>query len=71
LESEDDFLIAVFATFKELKRYVEDRRWIEPFWDDPREIVIDGEKRPVQAVPKKRKRFNPHSIHFLNGIYII
>jgi RNA-directed DNA polymerase len=59
IESEDDFLIAVFATFKELKRYVEDRRWIEPFWDDPREIVIDGEKRPVQAVPKKEKKIQP------------
>ncbi|HEY5123429.1 MAG TPA: retron St85 family RNA-directed DNA polymerase [Ignavibacteria bacterium] len=59
IESEDDFLAAISATFSELKHYVEDRRWIQPFWDDAQVVVIKGEKIPVLAAPKKEPNIQP------------
>jgi len=59
IESESDFLMAISSTLAELKHYVEDRRWIEPFWDDAREVEINGEKHPIQAAPKKEPKIQP------------
>ncbi|MHC1754298.1 MAG: retron St85 family RNA-directed DNA polymerase [Methanosarcina sp.] len=66
IESEDDLLKAIHATFKELKRYIEDRRWTEPFWDDAQEVEVEGKKYPVLARPKSESKIQPTLHVFFN-----
>ncbi|WP_255350290.1 MULTISPECIES: retron St85 family RNA-directed DNA polymerase [unclassified Methanosarcina] len=62
IESESDFLKAIATTITELKHYIEDRRWTEPFWDEAREVEMDGKKYKIPAVPKKESKIQP-TIH--------
>ncbi len=48
-----------FFFIKELKHYIEDRRWIESFWDDERELEMDGKKIKMLAIPKKEPKIQP------------
>ena len=66
IESEDDLLKAIYTTFKELKHYIEDRSWTEPFWDDAREVEVDGKKCPVLARPKHESKIQPTLHVFFN-----
>ncbi len=66
IESESDFLKAISSTIAELKHYIEDRRWIEPFWDDARVIEINGEKHKIPASPKKETKIQPTLHVFFN-----
>ena len=59
IESESDFLEAIFSTIIELKHYIEDRRWTDPFWDDARVVEIDGTKHKIPAIPKKETKIQP------------
>ena len=66
IESESDFLKAISSTITELKHYIEDKRWIEPFWDDARVIEINGEKHKIPASPKKETKIQPTLGVFFN-----
>lgn len=59
IKSETDLLNVISDVISELKHYVEDRRWTEPFWDDEREIEVDGKKINVSAFPKKETKIQP------------
>ena len=59
IESETDFLKAVSNVITELKYYVEDRRWIEPFWNDACEVEVGGEKIKVPSTPKMESKIQP------------
>ncbi len=76
IKSEIDLLKVISDTIAELKHYVEDRRWIEPFWDDEREIEMNGIKVKLRASPKKETKIQPtlyvffdRSLHRL-GIHV-
>ncbi len=43
-------LSGLFGVIAELKHYVEDRRWIEPFWDDEREVEVNGTKIKLRGL---------------------
>ena len=66
IESESDFLKAISSTITELKHYIEDRRWIEPFWDDARVIEINGIKHDIPASPKRETKIQPTLHVFFN-----
>ena len=59
IESESDFLRAISTTFTELKHYIEDRRWTEPFWDEAHEVEFDGNKYKTLPVPKTESKIQP------------
>lgn len=59
IKSEIDLLKVISDVIAELKHYVEDRRWTEPFWDDEREIEVDGKKIKLSAIPKKETKIQP------------
>ena len=49
-----------------MKHYIEDRRWIEPFWDDARVIEINGIKHDIPASPKRETKIQPTLHVFFN-----
>ena len=58
--SSKDLLVAVAEVIRRgIKFHVEDRRWIEPFWDGKREIEVEGSKLPVPAAPKPETEIQP------------
>lgn len=59
VESETDLLKVISNVIAELKHHVEDRRWIEAFWDDEREVKVNGEKIKILASPKKEPKIQP------------
>jgi len=59
VNSETELLKVISNVIAELKHYVEDRRWTEPFWDDEREIEVDGTKIKIPASPKKETKIQP------------
>lgn len=76
IKSETDLLKVISDVIAELKHYVEDRRWIEPFWDDERETEVNGTKIKLRASPKKEIKIQPtlyvffdRSLHRL-GIHV-
>lgn len=62
IESEDAFLQAILDTIAELKHQIEDRRWTEPFWNDARDVMIEGKKHKILASPKQEPKIQP-TIH--------
>ncbi|MDY0128941.1 MAG: retron St85 family RNA-directed DNA polymerase [Methanosarcina vacuolata] len=59
IESESDFLDAIFNTISQFKHYVEDTSWIDAFWDGDVEVEIEGEKHKIPATPKNETKIQP------------
>ena len=59
IKSETDLLKAISDAIAELKHFVENKRWIEPFWDDVRDVELDGKKIKLPAIPKKETKIQP------------
>ncbi|MCD4675709.1 MAG: retron St85 family RNA-directed DNA polymerase [Desulfobacula sp.] len=59
IKSETDLLKVICDVITELRYYVEDRRWIDAFWDDSREVEVDGNKIKLPAFPKKETKIQP------------
>lgn len=62
---------------KVLRHHIEDRRWIEPFWDDQREVEIKGQKHMFPKVPKTETSIQP-TLHLIfhialnhHGIHVV
>ncbi|MBA2868015.1 hypothetical protein [Methanococcus maripaludis] len=53
IESEEDFLNVISNAFEELRHYVEDQRWIEPFWND------GDSSKPNSPTPKRETKIQP------------
>lgn len=59
VKSETDLLNVVYSAIAELKHCVEDRRWTQAFWDDEREIEVNGTKIKFPASPKRETNIQP------------
>jgi len=59
VKSETDLLKVVSNAIAELKHCVEDKRWTQAFWDDEREIEVNGTKIKIPASPKKETKIQP------------
>ena len=66
IKSETDLLRVISDVIEELKHYVEDRRWTEPFWDDERETEVNGTKIQLPASPKRETKIQPTLYVFFN-----
>lgn len=42
-----------------LVHYIENRRWIEPFWDGERKVRIKDEEHVIPRIPKKETKIQP------------
>lgn len=45
-------------------QYIENRHWIEPFWDGKRKVNIDGNDHEIPSFPKNETRIQP-TLHVL------
>ena len=59
IESEDAFLQVILDTITELKHYIEDRRWTEPFWNDAHKVMLEGKTHKIPASPKLEPKIQP------------
>lgn len=59
INSEGDFLQAISDTIGELKCFIEDKRWIQPFWNDARKVMLDGKEHHIPAYPKRETSIQP------------
>jgi len=59
VKSETDLLKVVSDAIAELKHCVEDKRWTQAFWDDEREIEVNGTKIKIPASPKMETKIQP------------
>lgn len=59
IESEDDLLQTICNAIAEIKQWIEDRREIQPYWDEARKIRIANEEREIPATPKNEKNIQP------------
>lgn len=65
LSNEKDLFDLVNKTIDEvLVHNIEFRRWVEPFWDGERKIIIKGNKYVIPRVPKKEPKIQP-TLHVL------
>jgi len=70
IKSETDLLETVMLVItRVVKHHVEDRNWIEPFWDGSRKVRIDGKSVTVPARPKEEIRIQP-TLHVLLHIML-
>ena len=60
LSNEKDLFDVVSKTIEEvLVHHIENRRWIEPFWDGERKIRLNGEEHIIPRVPKAETKIQP------------
>lgn len=60
LSKEKDLFDIVNKTIEEvLIHHIENRRWIEPFWDGERKIKLNGEEHVIPRVPKAETKIQP------------
>jgi len=59
VKSETDLLKVVSSAIAELKHCVENKRWTQAFWDDEREIEVNGTKIKIPASPKRETKIQP------------
>lgn len=76
--TEEDLQKAVISVIEGvLKHWVENRRWIEAFWDGSRNVEIDGKHISIPATPKDEVNIQP-TLHILfhealvpHGIHVV
>ena len=66
IKSEADLLKVISDVIEELKHYVEDQRWTEPFWNDECEGEVDGTRIQLKARPKRETKIQPTLYVFFN-----
>jgi hypothetical protein len=78
IRSETDLLETVMSIITDvIKHHVENRNWIEPFWDGSRKMCVDGKNVTVPARPKAEIRIQPtlyvllHLTLFPLGIHVL
>ena len=59
IKSETDLLKIVTDAITEIQKSIENRRSIHAFWDEKREIVVNGQKYMVPAEPKMEPHIQP------------
>ena len=60
LSNEQYLFDVVNKTIEEvLVHHIENRRWIEPFWDGERKIKLNGEEHVIPRVPKAETKIQP------------
>ena len=64
IQIENDLKEVVFSIVSKIKHYIEDRRWIEPFWDGERTIKIGNENIKFPESPKNETKIQP-TLHVL------
>jgi len=64
IQIENDLLEVVFSIVAKIKHYIEDRRWIEPFWDGERTVKIENKNIKFPESPKNETKIQP-TLHAL------
>lgn len=65
ITNEEDLKSTIEVTIEKiLKHHIEDRRWIEPFWDGDRKVEHKGKKILVQRQPKSETNIQP-TLHMI------
>lgn len=65
INSEEDLLDVVKSAMETALRFnIEHRRWIEPFWDGQRKIIINDTEHPIPRTPKSETKIQP-TLHVL------
>ena len=60
IENENDLLELVVSVLSDvLAHHIENRRWIDAFWDGERKIKHDGEEISIPRQPKNETRIQP------------
>lgn len=59
IKSETDLLKTIFDAITEIKKFIENKRSSQAFWNEKSEITVKGIKYPVLAKPKKEINIQP------------
>lgn len=71
IESEKDLYEIISRTIEDiLIHHIENRRWIEPFWDGERKIKIEGKEITVPRLPKKETKIQP-TLHVMLDMALV